>query len=204
MRPILALSCALLLPLPSLRATIDFTPVTTQRVVEDMVFPELNFHEDGRKISYEPPRGWTYAGGGASFRLIPPQEVTQAQVEMRQSPLLAPQNFDEASCKLLQNQVFASVPSGAQNVTLVGVEQNPVAINRRETFGVTVSYTFSGQVYLLNVLFCNLPDTQVRFRCSALKPEFEAVFRSFRGSLCTLQWLETPVAPTGAPPPSER
>ena len=96
--------------------------------------------------------------------------------------------FDEATKKQLQQKVLASVPNEAQNAALVSEESNPLRINQKETYGVTVSYSFYGQDYLLNVLFANLADTQLRFRTVARKGDFEQVQRAFRGSLFTLHW----------------
>ncbi len=168
-------------------AGVDFTPTGGERTLEGMLFKQIVFHQDGQAIAYEQPRGWTYTGDAASMKLTPPN-VSQAQATMEQSPLKAPQLFDEATTKQLQQQVLASVPNGAQNVALVSEEKNPLRINQHETYAVTVSYSFYGQDYQLSVLFANLADTQLRFRTVARKADFEQVHRAFRASLFTLSW----------------
>lgn len=197
-RPILKIAVVLSLPIAgALGGPIDFTPIPAERTLEGRVFPELHFHQNGRKITYDLPRDWSYGGGGARFTLVPPQ-VTQTQVEMQQSALETPEVLDEEAEKLLQEEVLASVPHDAQKVELAGVERNPIFINGANTFSVTVSYTFYGQEFLLNVLFSNLPDTQLRFRCVARKDDFPPLLRTFRGSLCTLAWVEDNAPPATA------
>ncbi len=169
------------------QAGIDFTPIRGQRVLEGIVFPQLVFQQNGHAITYEPPRGWSVTGDGATLKLTPP-DVSQAQAVMEQSPLPAPQFFDPALTQRLQQMVLGSLPGGAANVALVSEEKNPLQIGQHETYAVTVSYNFYGQDFLMSVLFANLPDTQLRFRTVARKADFEKVHRAFRASLYTLGW----------------
>ncbi len=173
--------------LSSARAGIDFTPTGGDRVLEGIVFHQIVFHQDGRPITYDQPRGWTFTGNASGLKLSPPN-VSQAQATIEQSPLTAPQVFDDATTTQLRGQVLASVPNGAQNVALVSDEKNPLPINQHETYAVTISYSFYGEDYKLSVLFANLPDTQLRFRTVARKADFAEVQRAFRASLFTLSW----------------
>lgn len=169
------------------RAGVDFTPTGGERVLEGIVFKQIVFHQDGHPITYEQPRGWSYSGDAAGLKLTPPN-VSQAQAVIEQSPLPAPQIFDEATRLQLQQRVLGSVPNGSLNVALVAEEINPVRIKQRDTYAVTVSYSFYGEDYGMSVLFANLDDTQLRFRTVARKADFEEVRRVFRASLFTLAW----------------
>lgn len=171
----------------SVQAGIDFTPTTSERELEGMKFKQLNFKDNGRRVTYEQPRGWNYSGGGASIKFTPP-ELPQAQAEIDQTPLQAPQNLDEETMKALKAQVLASVPKESQNVVLVAEEKNPFRINQKETYSVTVSYAAFGQEFQRSVLFLNLEDAQLRFRVTARKSDFEKVQKAFRGSLFSMQW----------------
>jgi hypothetical protein len=177
----------LLTALSRLFASIDFTPGHGERVLEGIKFQELYFHENGRKISYEQPRGWSYTGDSSRIRFIPP-DVQQAFGEMAQVPLSAPQNFDESTIKVLQERALQAVPAESQNVVLVSAEKNPLMINQHETFEVTVAYQLYGEQYHRSVLFMNLSDTQLTFAFVARKPDFDKLHQAFRGSLCSLQW----------------
>jgi hypothetical protein len=168
-------------------AAIDFTPTTSERTLEGIVFKQLVFHEDGRPITYEHPRGWTYSGDASRIRFTAPG-FPQAQAEINQVPAPKDPNFDESAVKALREEVLASVPKGSQNVVVIGDERSPITINGRPTYGVTVAYNLFGQDFGLSVLFANLPNTQLRFRVIARKQDFPKVHTLFRGSLVSLQW----------------
>ena len=170
-------------------AGIDFTPTPSERIFEGIKFPELYFHEKDRKISYEQPRNWKYSGDSSRIRFTPP-DVLQAFGEISQTPLSAPQTFDELTMKHLQDQVLASLPPDCQDATIVHAEKNPLVIDAHETFEVTVTYQLYSERYHQSVLFMNLPETQLTFRFVARKPDFEKLHRTFRESLGSLQWLK--------------
>ncbi|MEY2539077.1 MAG: hypothetical protein QOG67_2817 [Verrucomicrobiota bacterium] len=182
------LTCGLLLAAVTATCygSIDFTPTTAERVLDGIKFQQLIFHENGRKISYEQPRAWRYAASASQIVFTPPN-ITQAEGVIDQSRLEKPENFDEATMKSLQDQVLASV-ANAQSVTLVSAEKNPLLINRHETFEVTIAYQIGGVEFERSVLFLNLPDTQLRFRVTANKRDFEKVHQAFRGSIFSWQW----------------
>lgn len=170
------------------RGAIDFTPATGERVFEGIRFPELYFHQDGRRISYEQPRGWTYIGDATYIKFVPP-EVRQAFAEITQAPLPKPQNFDEDTMKSLQTKASALLSPDAGDIVVLSAEKNPLMINAHDTFEVILGFQLYGEHYLQSVLFMNLPDTQLSFRVLSRKVDFEKLHRDFRGSLCSLQWL---------------
>jgi hypothetical protein len=171
----------------SARGAIDFTPTVGERILEGIRFPELYFHEDGRKISYEQPRGWSYTGDATYIKFVPP-DVRQAFAEISQTPLSKPQNFDEDTMKLLQTKALTLLSRDAGDVVVMSAEKNPLMINAHETFEVIVAFQLYGEQYRQSVLFMNLPDTQLAFRVLSPKADFEKLHRDFRGSLCSLQW----------------
>jgi len=173
---------------PLTKSSIDFFPTTGERILEGIRFPELYFHENGRRISYEQPRGWTYTADKARIKFTPPN-VRQAYGEFSQAPLPRPQNFDEVTVKLLENAAVAALPPDSQEATVVSREKNPLMINQHETFEVIVAYQLYSERYHQSILFVNLSDTQLIFRLVAPKADFEKLHRAFRGSLCSLQWL---------------
>jgi hypothetical protein len=167
--------------------SIDFSPVTGERILDGIKFQQLIFKEKDHRIIYEQPRGWSYSGNGASIVFTPPG-TTQAQATIEQSPLRQAQGFDEETMKSLQEQVLTSVSADNQNAKLISVEKNPIMVNRNETFEVIVSYESAGTEYQRSVLFLNLPDTQLRFRVTSRKQDFEKLHKAFRGSICSWQW----------------
>lgn len=169
------------------RAAIDFTPVPTEFMFSGVKFQQLLFKDNGRTVSYTQPRGWSYSGGAAKIRFTPP-DVPQAQAEIEQSPLQAPQKFDDETKKALQQKTLAALPPDSANVTVVSEEMNPLLVNGNDTYAITVAYQAYGQEFVTSVLHLNTTDTQLRFRTTARKADFEKVHAAFRGSVFSWQW----------------
>jgi hypothetical protein len=186
MRTILSavLTCGTLLPCAA--GPIDFTPVTGKRVLENVTFSQLVFHQDGHPITYEQPRNWTFTAGAAQLKLTP--DIAQAQASIEQAPLAAPQTFDESAVAALRMVVLGSIPGGARDAKIVAEEQNPVVINRQPSYAITAGYTFFDEDFVVSMLFANLGDTQLRARLVARKTDFDKLQRAFRGSLFSLHW----------------
>jgi hypothetical protein len=165
---------------------IDFTPASGQRVLENVAFPQLVFHQDGRPITYEQPRNWTFTAGAAQLKLTP--DVAQAQASIEQVPLSGPELFDETAVAALRTVVLGSIPGGARDSKIVAEEENPVPINRHPSFAITATYIFFDEEYVISMLFANLGDTQVRARLVGRKTDFDKLQRAFRGSLFSLHW----------------
>ena len=66
--------------------------------------------------------------------------------------------------KKLVQEVTASVPPGGTNIQLVSQEKNPLMIERKETFLVTLSYNFYGGAYSRSILFLNRGTEQIQFQ----------------------------------------
>ena len=166
---------------------IDFNPSASQRELEGMVFSELIFHQDQHVISYEPPRGWTCSASSNQFILLPPN-VAQARGTFSQSQLDAPQVFDETSLPQLRQFVLVSVPPDAQQTRIVSEESNPLKIHGEATYEIIATYNLFGQQRQVGVIFASAGNLQLRFRFSASKEDFPALYRIFRASLFTLHW----------------
>ena len=173
--------------LPCVAGPIDFTPISGQRVLENITFPQLVFHQDGNAITYEQPRNWTFTGGAAQLKLTPP-DLSQAQATLEQVALATPQTFDETTTAALEKAVLALIPGDAQNARIIAVEQNPVPIKQQPSLAITASYSYFGQDYAVSMLFANLGDTQLRARLTSRKTDFEALKRAFHASLFSLHW----------------
>ena len=159
--------------------------------MEGVKFPQLIFSEDGRKITYEPPRGWSSSGGGAFIRFVPPN-LSQAYAQIEQAPLLTPQVWDELTIKALQQQALASIPSESLNVSVLAEAQNSMLVNGNPTYEVTVGYTSFGEEFRLSVLYINTPGIQLRMRVVAKTGDFQKVQSAFRSSALSFSGLKRP------------
>lgn len=169
-------------PTPNTRAEIDLTPIPGERVVEGFTYKHLIFFEQGRRITYSPPKGWTYTGTSQAIRFLPPG-LAQAQAEIQQSPISGPQGPRGSAGNPLKSQALASLPKDSYSVTIVAETQNPLQIDGHGTYEITVAYELFNQAYQMSVLFANLPDTHLRFRLIARKQDFDSLSQLFRTSL---------------------
>jgi hypothetical protein len=171
------------------RGGIDFTPTATEFVGEGIKYQKLIFHDDKQLVEYYPPSGWTFLGNAERIQLRPPQK-TFAEAVIEATPLAAPQPLDEKVTKALTQQFLSTLPAGSQLVSVVSEEQNPVPLNGRPTFEVTVSYQLIGEKFLRSALYANLSDTRLIFRLAAKKADFESLHSEFRRSVLSWHWVE--------------
>ena len=164
------------------RGGVDLTPFVNEYVAQGIKVQQLTFKEDKRRIEYEPPSGWKFDGGPNQLHLLPPQKnFAEAVVAVAQ--LNKPQSLDENTIKLLEQQFVANLPAGSQLVKIEEEVPNSVLLDGNAGFEVTVSYQSMGEKFLRSALFVNLRDTQLIFRFSARKDDFEALHREFKASI---------------------
>ena len=85
----------------------------------------------------------------------------------------------------------------SEAITITKSEQNPVLLNSNLSYEIAVSYKTMGSVFQRSVLFVNAPGTQLIFKLSARKSDFDRLYSVFRSSVLTWQWVEAAVADTG-------
>jgi hypothetical protein len=174
--------------LHSAGAAIDLTPQIKEYTRDGFVYRQVTFKDDEKSISFMPPQGWTISGAKDRVKLVPP-EKKYAEAAIQATPLSIPQPFDEATAKVIAQQVVNDAPPGSQSVQLLKQEENPVMIGSYLSFGVLISYNALGQTFQRSVIFVQTPNTQLIFRLSALKADFEPLNQSFRRSLSSWQAL---------------
>jgi hypothetical protein len=185
----LVLVCVVLVCAASAGADLQFTPKIIDYELDGMKFRKLAF-SDGRnkEITYAPPAGWDYSGSSARFTLHPAKKA-QAQGTISKITLNQPAVFDEETTKKLTEEVLTSVPEGSTNGAVISQEKNPLIIDGKETFIVTVSYTFYGENYERSMLFLNRGYEQIRFQLVSRAADFKDLQRAFLGSHCSWQNL---------------
>jgi hypothetical protein len=182
----LALLLAVAMPVS---AAIDLSPTASVRELEGVKFPELIFRDGADTVSYEPPSGWSYRGNANILTLTPAHKnEAQASIQVLASSRGAPQ-LTPARLAELKQVAIDLVPKDAGSVKVIAEEQNPLKIDGRDTFGVTLAYTFYGQSFQSYILFCDLETSQLRFRLVCASRDHSELAKLFQSSLCSLQWI---------------
>lgn len=169
-------------------AIINLTPRSSFRDLEGVQIPELLFSDGEKKISYEPPKGWEYYGGGTEITFSSPEHsLSEAKIEL--GPHSNPLALDEEGINLLKKEALKLIPKDSEKVIFFSEEKNPIMFNESETFEVFHSFVLFAQQYKTSVLFVNLGDQQLRFRVIAKSKDFDQIHQQFLRSLYSWQWL---------------
>ena len=184
---------------------IDLTPSTSEYTNAGATIQQLIFQHDKQQIEYEPPQGWSFHGSVDHLQLTPPR-TNFAEAVIQALPLAAPRPLDEKVTKALEQEFIAGLPPGSQFATMVSEEQNPVLLNGNRSFEMTVSYQLMGEKFLRSAIFVNLLDTQLMFRFTARKNDFESLHQTFRSSILSWHWISSDPGPEkiAAPAPPQQ
>ena len=164
------------------------TPRVAEYKGDGATFKHLEFSDDGKTVTYQSPRGWEISGNATQLTLRPPNKA-QAEATVTRIPLLKPGNFDEESLKKLVSDSIALVPNGSENISVVSQEKNRIMIEHKETFLITLSYTFYGQKYGRSILFLNRGNEQIRSQLTCHQADFDQLQSAFFRSQSTWQNL---------------
>lgn len=168
---------------------LDFRPLVVEAQGEGGKYTYLEFRDEGKSVTYMPPRGWKIYGRDShlclsvpgctgveiDFGLIP---VGEAVVEQGTNLLL-----------LLEKLARAALPPAATKVELLGAEQNPLIIDGHQTIEVTFRYVIFGGPLKVSFLYLARKGELLCFRVVAPPAEFERLHETFRLSLHTFAGL---------------
>jgi hypothetical protein len=174
-------------------AIVDLTPTPEEYKAQGLTYQQLIFKDDQQKVSYDLPHGWSYRFDSGRILLIP-TDTAFAEASVEAAPLPKPQPFDRATMERLSQQVLTTLPPSSDAITIIKSEQNPVLLNSNPSYEIVVSYKTMGSVFQRSVLFINVPGTQLIFKLSARKSDFDRLYSLFRASVLTWQWVETAAA----------
>jgi hypothetical protein len=177
----------------SARGGIDLTPSVSEYTAEGNTFRQLTFADGKRQVVYELPRLWSYRGDRTSLHLSP-SNVVRADASIQVTDLPKPQPLNDTVVAALKEQSLHAAPPGAQSVTLVAEEMNPVRLEGGDAYCVTISYQALGETFVRSALYVNLPDAQLIFRLTARKADFEPLQRAFRSSILSWHWVDPAAA----------
>jgi hypothetical protein len=171
------------------RADLQFTPKIAEYELDGVKFKQLAFSDgDAKEITYAPPRGWDYSGTASQLTLHP-RNKKQAEATISKIMLPRPVRFDEETMKGLVEEVIAALPHNSTNVQVVSQEKNPLMIEGKETFLVTLAYTFYGENYGRSILFLNRGNEQIRFQLGCRQADFQELQKAFLASQYSWQNL---------------
>ena len=178
----------LLLGTASALAQLDLSAQVTTRELEGVTFRELRFRDGKVQVSYEPPLGWTFAGGPSRLKLAPP-DMPQVDASIEVIGPGKPTASDESRLNMMRDAAVQNLPAGADQVNIVSQEAAVVQVNGRNAAEVNIGYVFNGQRFMTSVILVELTDSQLKCKMTSRAENFPALHAAFRKSLCSFQWL---------------
>jgi hypothetical protein len=185
----------LIAPPVSLRAQLDLTAAVTEYEAGGFKHRQLNFQHNQSRVQYELPHGWTFRSEPRRIELTPP-EAKFAKALIEATPVAPPQALDTNA---IRERFVAEAPPGSQEIKLEEEGESPVQPGGYPSFQITISYQTMGEKFLKRAIFVNLPDTQLVFRFTSRKDDFEALFVDFKRSIMSWQVVENEPAVTAPP-----
>lgn len=171
-------------------AEINLTPIYSVRQLEGCTFQQLEFRDQGKKITYELPKGWSCNGSdNFTLTLSPPnKDMVSAKIKFISIP--GPLVLDEVQLnhfKQTANQLLPpdSVISGEPTIT-----PDPLLLNGHHTCEIDILFGLHSHRLRMSVLFVDLGDSQLRFTLIARPTDFEELHKAFQESWYSWQWLD--------------
>jgi hypothetical protein len=164
-------------------AQLDLTPRPVEYVAEGIKYKQLTFKDGERQIVYEPPVLWAFRDAGANRLVLTPPKSNFAEGVLQAAKLPAPQPLDEHTMSQFREQMLATAPPGAINVTLVSEMMNSITPSGNASYEVTISYHALGEPFLRSGLITNIGSNQLRLQMTAPAKEFDPLRTKLRASL---------------------
>jgi hypothetical protein len=156
-------------------AATDLTPHFMNKNRDGVVI-RRPFFDDGMKkygFKIDDETKLSAYEGGALFRF---DKMPEASMRLRRSPVPAETGFGPETFEGYQQAARTLLPPGADAVTFVASELNPLPINHWQSLRVTFSYRSANQSYRQSAIFLNLkPTEQIVVQASADERHFEDV-----------------------------
>lgn len=182
------LACAL----GAARAEIDLTPERSVRELEGCKFPQLEFRDDGRKITYEVPKGWKYVARDKHTLALVPPEKDMVSAKIKFIPTPGPLVLDEVQLKHLKDTASSLLPPESRIMIEPTITPNPLVLNAHSTCEIDILFVLHSQRLRMSVLFVDLGPSQLRFSLIARPGDFEALHKAFQESWYSWQWVGPP------------
>jgi len=171
------------------RAELLLNPQTGIYEMDGFKFERLVVYDGSQKITYSPPTGWHSSGDDNQLKLWPPH-TAEAEAVITRWKMAEVTPFDDAGMKRLTDEVVASLPPGARQVTIVSQVKDPVIIEHKGTYLCVVEYEKSSILWSRSVMFLNRSATeQLQFQLTSRRGDFAKLEKDFQTSQFSWQNL---------------
>jgi hypothetical protein len=172
------------------QAEINLTPQRSVRELEGCKFPQLEFRDGAKKITYEPPPGWeAMARDNQTLSLSPPgKDMVSAKIKF--FPTKGELVLDEAQLQHFKDTANQLLPAESRIMAEPTVTPRPLLLNGHPTCEIEIYFVLHSQRFRMSVLFVDLGESQLRFSLISRAGDFEELHKAFRASWYSWQWSE--------------
>ena len=174
------------------RAEINLTPTYSVRVLDGCKFPQLEFRDGPKKITYELPKGWSCMPHDEHTLSLTPPGKDLVSVKIKSMPAQAPLVLDDVQLNHFKETAAQLLPPDSKMMSEPTITSNPLLLNAHPTCEIEILFGLHGQRLRMSVLFVDLGESQLRFSLISRPGDFEELHKAFRESWYSWQWLEEP------------
>jgi pseudouridine-5'-phosphate glycosidase len=171
-------------------AALDLTPIHSERELEGFRIPMITFTDAAKKVSYQPPSGWTFSGEGSRVSLYPsasPQASMQLRILPKQ-PVPASANGTSTEEEILK-LVESHLPPAAEEQTATGTNVSPFMLGPLPSKEFLHEYKAQGRRFSQSTSVVELnAKARMLVIISARAEDFKEVREAAIASLFSWSW----------------
>jgi hypothetical protein len=171
------------------RAEINLTPIYSVRVLDGCKFPQIEFRDDGKKITYEPPKGWTCVPSDKFAISLSPAGKDMVSAKIKYLPVAGPLVLDDVQLNHFKQTASQLLPADSTILGEPTIVPDPLLLNGHHTCEIDIVFGLHSHRLRMTVLFVDLGDSQLRFSLIARPADFEELHKAFQDSWYSWQWL---------------
>jgi hypothetical protein len=172
----------LLLAAASTAGALDFRPMLMDGIGEGGRYTYLEFRDEGKVVTYMPPRTWRFHGVASQLCLTVP-ETTGVEIDISLLAAGKPLPVEAENLSAFEDLARKSLPSEAVKVARGGVAFSPLIIDGHKTVEVTFDYIIFGGPIRVSFLYAAREKALVCFRVVSRPEDFERLHQAFLLSL---------------------
>ena len=173
-----------------MRAEVNLTPTRSVRELDGCRFPQLEFQDGEKKITYEAPSGWEAVGRDRYTLALLPANKTMVSAKIKFIPTPGRLTLDEAQLKYFAETAHQLLPEEGRLMAEPAITPTPLLINEHQTCEVELQFVLHSHRLRMSVLFVDLGDAQLRFSLISLAADYEPLHKAFHDSWFSWQWSD--------------
>jgi hypothetical protein len=172
----------------SARAEINLTPGYSMRELEGCKFPQLEFHDGNRTITYEAPAGWQAVSRDWQTLALSPPAKDMVSAKIKFIPAPGQLVLDERQLQYFKETAYQLLPPESRMMAEPTITPNPLSLGDHPTCEIEIYFALHSQRMRMSVLFVDLGDSQLRFSLISRPADFDELHKAFRDSWYSWQW----------------